>query len=182
MKPVTNETHRIVLPDAPARQRDRIEAGGVACWESPLTIDTYEPGEPDRYPMYLDDRVYQGSSGTVYPLPFTERISDRAGAARWGAIHLENRVRAAHDPARARRPHPRRRSTRPRGYDFFYRNNVIKPALVGLAGPWITGGVEFNWPQHHRPATFLPVETRRSSTTTTGRSPSGAPTTTRSRG
>jgi tetratricopeptide (TPR) repeat protein len=44
------------------------------------------------------------------------------------------------------------------GYDFFYRNNVIKPALVGLTGPWISGGVEFNWPQHHRPATFLPVE------------------------
>jgi hypothetical protein len=40
------------------------------------------------------------------------------------------------------------------GYDFFYRQNVIKRALVGLAGPWIAGGVEFNWPQHHRPATF----------------------------
>ena len=36
---------------------------------------------------------------------------------------------------------------------------MIKPALVGLAGPWISGGVEFNWPQHHRPATFMPVET-----------------------
>lgn len=31
------------------------------------------------------------------------------------------------------------------GYDFFYRQRVIKPALVGLAGPWISGGVEFNW-------------------------------------
>jgi len=30
------------------------------------------------------------------------------------------------------------------GYDFFYRQNVIKPALVGLLGPWISGGVEFN--------------------------------------
>src|SRR5207249_3872810 len=44
------------------------------------------------------------------------------------------------------------------GYDFFYRQNVIKPALVGLAGPWISGGVEFNWPQHHRPATFMSVQ------------------------
>ncbi len=44
------------------------------------------------------------------------------------------------------------------GYDFFYRQNVIKPALVGLAGPWISGGVEFNWPQHHRPSTFMPVD------------------------
>jgi uncharacterized protein DUF5107 len=42
------------------------------------------------------------------------------------------------------------------GYDFFYRQNVIKPALVGLAGPWISGGVEFNWPQHYRPTTFMP--------------------------
>jgi len=42
-------------------------------------------------------------------------------------------------------------------YDFFYRQNVIKPALVGLLGPWISGGVEFNWPQHHRPSSYMPV-------------------------
>ena len=47
---------------------------------------------------------------------------------------------------------------RTNGYDFFYRQNVIKPALVGLLGPWIRGGVEFNWPQHHRPSTFMPVD------------------------
>ena len=45
------------------------------------------------------------------------------------------------------------------GYNFFYRQNAIKPALVGSAEPWIAGGVEFNWPQHHWPATFMPVTT-----------------------
>jgi hypothetical protein len=35
-------------------------------------------------------------------------------------------------------------------YDFFYRQNVMKPTLVGLAGPWASGRVEFNWPQHHQ--------------------------------
>ena len=45
------------------------------------------------------------------------------------------------------------------GYDFVYYNHVIKPALVGLTGPWISGGIEFNWPQHHRPTTFMPVDT-----------------------
>lgn len=30
-------------------------------------------------------------------------------------------------------------------YDAIYPQHVIKPALVGLAGPWISGGVEFNW-------------------------------------
>ncbi|MDD6485095.1 MAG: DUF5107 domain-containing protein [Clostridiales bacterium] len=29
------------------------------------------------------------------------------------------------------------------GYDAVYYNEVIKPALVGLAGPWISGGIEF---------------------------------------
>ena len=46
------------------------------------------------------------------------------------------------------------------GRDFIYYNSVVKPALVGLAGPWISGGIEFNWPQHHRPSTFLPVDSR----------------------
>ena len=43
-------------------------------------------------------------------------------------------------------------------YDFAYYNSVVKPAMIGLAGPWISGGIEFNWPQHHRPTTFLPLE------------------------
>ena len=41
---------------------------------------------------------------------------------------------------------------------FVYYNHVSKPALVGLAGPWISGGIEFNWPQHHRPSTYMPVD------------------------
>ncbi|MFT4007222.1 MAG: DUF5107 domain-containing protein, partial [Lacrimispora sp.] len=43
-------------------------------------------------------------------------------------------------------------------YDFVYYNHVIKPALVGLCGPWLSGGIEFNWPQHHRPTTYSPVD------------------------
>jgi len=31
-------------------------------------------------------------------------------------------------------------------YDFFYRQHVIKPALIGMAGAWISGGVEWNIP------------------------------------
>ena len=35
---------------------------------------------------------------------------------------------------------------------------MIKPALVGLTGPWSSGGIEFNRPQHHRPSTFDEVD------------------------
>ncbi|WP_084079532.1 DUF5107 domain-containing protein [Demequina sp. NBRC 110057] len=148
----------IVLPEATGEHAATLAAGGAVAWEEPLTIRTYEAGEPCDYPLYLDRRVYQGSSGRVYPLPFTESIADSPVARDWRAVHLENAyVRLVVLPELGGRIHIGYDKTT--GYDFFYRNNVIKPALVGLAGPWISGGVEFNWPQHHRPATYLPVET-----------------------
>ena len=141
------------LPERPAAQ-----AGApVAAWAQPMTIDTYLPADPDRYPAYLDRRVYQGSSGRVYPLPFYDRIRAEKVPVVWDAVHLENPwVRLVILPQLGGRVHvARERST---GYDFFYANPVIKPALVGLTGPWLAGGVEFNWPQHHRPGTFLPMD------------------------
>ncbi|GAA4347460.1 DUF5107 domain-containing protein [Microbacterium rhizosphaerae] len=151
-------TDKITLPDAPPPLQAVLRDGGAVAWNEPLSIRTYEAADPSPYPMYLDNRVYQGSSGKVYPLPFTESVADESTQREWQAVHLENRyLRVVILPELGGRIHIGYDKTT--GYDFFYRNNVIKPALVGLAGPWISGGVEFNWPQHHRPATYLPVET-----------------------
>jgi tetratricopeptide (TPR) repeat protein len=107
--------------------------------------------------MFLETRVYQGSSGRVYPIPFVDRIAETPVERPWDAVHIENSwLRLMVLPQIGGRIHIGLDKTN--SYDFFYRQNVIKPALVGLAGPWISGGVEFNWPQHHRPATFMPVE------------------------
>src|SRR5215470_6333468 len=142
------------LPTAPASQ-----SGPVKAWCQPVVIPTYLPLTPDKNPMFLEKRVYQGSNGRVYPLPFTDRISTEAREHSWQAVHLENEfIRVMVLPEIGGRIHVGLDKTN--GYDFFYRQNVIKPALVGLAGPWISGGVEFNWPQHHRPATFMPVEVK----------------------
>ncbi len=123
-----------------------------------VVIPTHDPLPPDRNPMFLEKRVYQGSSGRVYPLPFYDRIAEGKKDRSWRAIFLENEfVEVMILPEIGGRIHAARDKTN--GYDFFYRQEVIKPALVGLAGPWISGGVEFNWPQHHRPATFMPVDT-----------------------
>lgn len=159
MTPDADAQSRIDLPAAPAEQAELLAAGGVACWSEPLWIDTYAPGAPDPYPLFLDRRVYQGSSGKVYPLPMVDSVAHDKAPRQWQAIHLENEfVRLVLLPEIGGRIHIG--YDKVAGYDFFYRNNVIKPALVGLAGPWISGGVEFNWPQHHRPATFLPVDAR----------------------
>ena len=41
-----------------------------------VTIPTYEVGKPEKNPMFLEKRVYQGSSGVVYPYPVIETMSD----------------------------------------------------------------------------------------------------------
>jgi len=153
-----SETPRIQLPSAPPHLAAELAAGGSVAWSQPITVHTYEVGDPDPYPLFVDRRVYQGSSGRVYPIPFIDRVDTEGAPRQWQAIHLENRwIRLVVLPELGGRIHIGYDKTAE--YDFFYRNNVIKPALVGLAGPWVSGGVEFNWPQHHRPATYLPVST-----------------------
>ena len=129
----------------------------VHSWTDVLTLPTYLPAAPDKNPMFLEKRVYQGSSGTVYPLPFTDRIAETSVDRKWQAVWIENEfLRALVLPELGGRIHALQDKTN--GYDLVYNQPVIKPALVGLTGPWASGGIEFNWPQHHRPATFLPVD------------------------
>ena len=129
----------------------------VKAWVEKVVIPTYEVGEPEKYPVFLEKRVYQASSGSVYPHPVVEHISDEKINKEWDVVFLENdyikimvlpalggRIQMAYDKIRERH--------------FVYYNHVIKPALVGLTGPWISGGIEFNWPQHHRPSTYDPVD------------------------
>ncbi|WP_419892281.1 DUF5107 domain-containing protein [Paenibacillus xylanexedens] len=129
----------------------------VRIWEETRDIPTYGTGKPDKNPMFLEKRIYQGSSGKVYPHPVIDSIEDEAQMKSYRLVILENEyVRIEMMPELGGRIY--RALDRTNNYDFVYYNRVIKPALVGLAGPWISGGIEFNWPQHHRPNTFGPVD------------------------
>jgi tetratricopeptide (TPR) repeat protein len=131
----------------------------VKMWEERVMIPTYPVGRPDKNPMFLERRVYQGSSGVVYPHPVIEQVSDEKEDREYNAIYLENRyLKIMLLPELGGRVQMALDKTN--GYHFIYYNRVIKPALVGLTGPWISGGIEFNWPQHHRPSTFEPVHYR----------------------
>ena len=131
--------------------------GEARAWYEKVIIPTYGTGKPEKNPMFLEKRVYQGSSGVVYPHPVIGKILDEKVDKEWNAVFLENqylkimilpelggRVQMAYDKTKQRH--------------FIYYNQVIKPALVGLIGPWISGGLEFNWPQHHRPSTFEAID------------------------
>jgi tetratricopeptide (TPR) repeat protein len=133
------------------------EKGLVRAWEETIILPTYGTGEEEKNPVFLEKRVYQGSSGVVYPYPVVEKIYDEKIDKPYNALFLENeyikvmilpelggRIQMAYDKVKGRH--------------FVYCNQVIKPALIGLTGPWISGGIEFNWPQHHRPSTYLPTD------------------------
>ena len=131
----------------------------VLAWAEDITMPTYGVGQPDKNPMFLEKRVYQGSSGVVYPYPVIDRVFDDRRDRSYTALFLENRfLKIMILPEIGGRVQMALDKTN--GYHFIYYNRVIKPALVGLAGPWISGGIEFNWPQHHRPSTFEPVDWR----------------------
>jgi tetratricopeptide (TPR) repeat protein len=130
----------------------------VLAEEFTIEYPTYPVGEPERHPLFFEKRVYQGSSGKVYPLPFIDKVFDVPEVRSYRAVRLENRfVRVLLLPEIGGRVHAIQDKTNG-DYDILYHQKVIKPALVGLSGPWISGGIEFNWPQHHRPGTFMPTD------------------------
>ncbi|MDQ6608289.1 MAG: DUF5107 domain-containing protein, partial [Bacteroidota bacterium] len=112
-------------------------------WIEDVLIPTYPVGAPEKNPMFLERRIYQGSSGVVYPHPVIDKIFDEKIDKYYKGVFLENefikimvlpelggRIQMAYDIIKQRH--------------FIYYNQVIKPALVGLTGPWISGGIEFN--------------------------------------
>jgi tetratricopeptide (TPR) repeat protein len=130
----------------------------VHIWEETVVIPTYTPPLPDPNPMFFEQRVNQGASGRVYPNPFTDRANNENEVDQsYQAVFLENEyIQLMVLPQFGGRIHAAMDKTN--GYDFIYRQHVIKPALIGLFGSWLSGGMEFNWPLHHRPSTFMPVE------------------------
>jgi len=132
--------------------------GGVIAEREKIVIPTYPESPCEELPMFAENRVHQRSSGNPYPNKVVIKTRQREKIDKeYDSIRLENeylelvilpelggRIFSAKDKRT--------------GYDFFYRQHVIKPALIGALGSWISGGVEFNWPYHHRPSTFMPVD------------------------
>lgn len=123
-----------------------------------LTIPTYPESDYETLPMFAETRNHQGTSGNPFPNAVTSApCAEAAVDTDYTAVTLENRwLEVTVLPALGGRIFSAR--DKRNGYDIFYRQHVIKPALIGDLGSWISGGVEFNWPFHHRPATYMPAD------------------------
>lgn len=123
-----------------------------------IVIPTYPEPAAEDMPMFAENRVHQRSSGRPYPNKVVVEVERSQKVDKeYKLVRLENeyvcieilpeiggRIYSAKDKMT--------------GYDFFYKQHVIKPALIGVLGSWISGGVEFNWPFHHRASGFMPCD------------------------
>jgi len=114
----------------------------VTVSETKTTIPTYLVGDPGLDPYFFTGRTYQGAAGHVYPYPMYDILTDDRVDREYNYLKLENeyteigvlpeiggRIFSAND--------------KQTGYNFFYRQHVIRPALIGMIGSWISGGVEW---------------------------------------
>jgi tetratricopeptide (TPR) repeat protein len=132
--------------------------------QSPVTvrevdenIPTYLSGPPEPNPMFFFGRGTQGAEQRIYPYPLYDNLTNKKGDKTYHLIYLENEyVKISVLPELGGRLFSAVDKTN--NYNFIYPQHVIKPALIGLTGAWISGGVEWNVPHHHRASTFIPVQ------------------------
>jgi tetratricopeptide (TPR) repeat protein len=133
------------------------EVSSVRITEKDIVIPTYVAGPPDPNPMFYFGRQSQGAAGRIYPYPVYDNLTGKKENKTYRMVYIENEyVRIGILPEIGGRIFEGVDKTN--NYNFIYRQHVIKPALIGLIGAWISGGVEWNVPHHHRASTFIPVQ------------------------
>ena len=53
-------------------------------------IPTYLPKQPNKLPMFFEHRPYQGASGKLYPLAYSDGITDVKTDVSYDVFTLEN--------------------------------------------------------------------------------------------
>jgi tetratricopeptide (TPR) repeat protein len=136
-----------------------VRADTVRVSEQELSIPTYLAGDPEPNPMFYFGGNSQGAEGRVYPYPLYDTLTHVKSNKVYRIVYLENEyVRLGVLPEIGGRLFEA--VDKSNGYNWVYRQHVIKPALIGLIGAWMSGGLEWNIPHHHRATTFLPVQYR----------------------
>jgi tetratricopeptide (TPR) repeat protein len=144
----------IVLLSLP---RYALSQAPVRIYEADEVIPTYTAGPPDQNPMFFFGKQSQGAEGRIYPYPLYDNLTNIKSDKTYHVVYIENEfIRISILPEIGGRLFSALDKTN--NYDFIYKHNVIKPALIGLIGAWISGGIEWNIPHHHRASTFIPVQ------------------------
>ena len=118
----------------------------VKVWRGKKIIPTYQLLEEDINPM-IEERL------DPYPYTLHNKRSREVENIEHEVVMLENdylklivlpnlggRLYSAYDKVNNR--------------EVFYKNEVIKPRMIGTRGGWFSGGIEFNFPISHSPTSM----------------------------
>lgn len=121
------------------------------------SLPTYKLGSPEVDPIFFTGRVYQGAEGYIYPYPLYDVLTEEKVDKEYEILRLDNQyVNIGVLPEIGGRILQATDLTN--DYHFFYTQTGIKPALIGMLGAWLSGGVEWNIPDHHRASSYMPVD------------------------
>lgn len=122
-----------------------------------IIIPTYPNEKPNPMPRYYEGAMHQGVQRRIYPYPMDDNNTFEKKDMEYNIIHVENEyLDLGFIPDLGGRIYFAKDKTN--GYNYFYRNNVIKPSLIGMVGSWISGGLAWGFPHHHGPNTVEPME------------------------
>lgn len=131
--------------------------GQVKLSEQKWILPTYKVSPPDKNPMFFKGESYQGASKIIYPYALNDMISNEKEDHAWKTLILENEyIKLCVTPEIGGKLYYGTDKTN--GYNFIYKNNVVKPSNIGMTGAWVSGGIEWCVIHHHRASTMLPVD------------------------
>ena len=121
----------------------RLTESTVRGWTETVVIPTYPVGPTSDVPEFV-----QTGAREIYPYAEQQDLSFESCDQGYKAYKLENEyVRIEVLPAIGGRLFAL--YDRVTGQDILYRQVSIKPARIGLRGAWISGGIEWNFPDGH---------------------------------
>jgi tetratricopeptide (TPR) repeat protein len=131
--------------------------GQVKVWEEQVTIPTYLIGPPEPNPQFYFGGNSQGAQHRIYPYPAYDNLTTEKKDKTYTMVYLENEyIKLGIVPELGGKIFEAIDKTN--GYDFIYHQHVIKPALISLLGAWLSGGIEWDLPHHHRATSLLPMQ------------------------
>jgi len=131
----------------------------VKIYEGQETIPTYKMGADETSPIFYTGRGVQGAAGHIYPYPEQISLGEKLTNEIYNMVYLENEyLKVTILPAFGGKLFSAIDKTN--GHELFHRNSTVKPDLIGTLGAWISGGIEWCFPHHHRPTTLLPADYR----------------------
>jgi tetratricopeptide (TPR) repeat protein len=138
----------------------QVKAEEVRTWQGTIEIPMYVLGEENPSPPFplvphaLDNSDVQ--LRRAYPYAMQDDVTNHRELKTYKVIFLENEfLKATILPEHAGRVLSLYDKTSHR--EVFYRNHVIKPSVWGVRGAWVSGGLEYNFPDAHTAVAVSPV-------------------------